>query len=102
MQLSDVVAHAPEIVSQEVDGEAVLVDPKQGMVRVLNAAGALIWDQIDGRRTVADLAAALTDEYAIETARAQTDTLDFCTSLIERGALTTVCQCGPVSEGSIT
>jgi len=30
------VAHTPGVVSRMVDGEAVLVDPKQGMVRVLN------------------------------------------------------------------
>ena len=87
VQLSDVVAHAPEIVSQEVDGEAVLVDPKQGMVRVLNATGALIWDHVDGRHTVADLATTLVATYGIEEARAQADVSAFCTNLMERGAL---------------
>lgn len=90
MQLSDTVARTPETVSQVMDGEVVLVDPKQGMVRVLNAAGALIWEHVDGRRTVADLAVALTAKYGIEEARAQTDALVFCTDLAARNVLTIV------------
>ena len=70
MQLTDVVAHTPGIVSRMVDGEAVLVDPKKGMVRVLNPTGARIWEMIDGRRTVAELAAGIAAEYGIEASRA--------------------------------
>jgi hypothetical protein len=78
----------PGIVSRMVDGEAVLVDPKQGMVRVLNPAGARIWEMIDGRRTVAELAAGITAEYDIEASRAQADTVAFCEDLNRRGILT--------------
>jgi hypothetical protein len=40
VQLNDVLARTPEIVSRMLGGEAVSVDPKQGMVRVLNPTGA--------------------------------------------------------------
>ena len=88
MQLTDVVAHTPGVVSRMVDGEAVLVDPKKGMVRVLNPAGARIWEMIDGRRTVAELAADIAAEYGIEATRAQADTISFCEDLVRRGVLT--------------
>ena len=88
MQLTDVVAHTPGVVSRMVDGEAVLVDPKKGMVRVLNPAGARIWEMIDGRRTVAELAAGIAAEYGIEASRAQADTIAFCEDLVRRGVLT--------------
>ena len=88
MQLTDVVAHTPGVVSRMVDGEAVLVDPKKGMVRVLNPAGARIWEMIDGRRTVAELAAGIAAEYGIEASRAQADTITFCEDLVRRGVLT--------------
>jgi hypothetical protein len=81
------VAHTPGVVSRMVDGEAVLVDPKKGMVRVLNPAGARIWEMIDGRRTVAALAADITAEYGIEAARAESDTIVFCEDLVRRGVL---------------
>ena len=88
MQLTDVVAPMPGIVSRMVDGEAVLVDPKQGMVRVLNPAGARIWEMIDGRQTVAELAEGIATEYGIEAPRAQADTIAFCEDLVRRGVLT--------------
>jgi hypothetical protein len=88
VQLTDVVAHMPGIVSRMVDGEAVLVDPKQGMVRVLNLTGARIWEMIDDRQTVAELAAGVTAEYGIEPSRAQADTIAFCEDLVHRGVLT--------------
>ena len=88
MQLTDVVAHTPGVVSRMVDGEAVLVDPKKGMVRVLNPAGARIWEMIDGRRTVAELAADIAAEYGIEASRAEADTTTFCDDLVRRGVLT--------------
>ena len=88
MQLTDVVAHTPGVVSRMVDGEAVLVDPKKGMVRVLNPAGARIWEMIDGRRTVAELAADIAAEYGIEASRAQADTTAFCEDLVRRDVLT--------------
>ena len=88
MQLTDVVAHTPGVVSRMVDGEAVLVDPKKGMVRVLNPAGARIWETIDGRRTVAELATVIAAEYGIEAARAEADTIAFCEDLVRRNVLT--------------
>ena len=88
MQLTDVVAHTPGVVSRMVDGEAVLVDPKKGMVRVLNPAGARIWEMIDGRRTVAELTADIAAEYGIEASRAESDTISFCEDLVRRGVLT--------------
>ena len=88
MQLTDVVAHTLGVVSRMVDGEAVLVDPKKGIVRVLNPAGACIWEMIDGRRTVAELAADIAAEYGIEASRAEADTISFCEDLVRRGVLT--------------
>lgn len=94
MQLTDIVAHTPGVVSRVIDGEAVLVDPKQGMVRVLNPTGARIWELIDGQDTIAGLAAALAAEYGIEPARAQADVLVFCADLLRRGVLMVTMEAG--------
>jgi hypothetical protein len=88
VQLTDIVARTPGVVSRMVDGEAVLVDPKKGMVRVLNPAGARIWEMIDGRRMVTELAADIAAEYGIEASRAEADTITFCEDLARRGVLT--------------
>jgi len=49
---------------------------------------ARIWEMIDGRRTVAELAADIAAEYGIEASRTQADTIAFCEDLVRRGVLT--------------
>jgi hypothetical protein len=43
----------------------VLVNPDTGESLVLNHTGILVWQQIDGRRTIDDLAAAIAVYYDI-------------------------------------
>lgn len=88
MQLTDVPAHAPEVVSRLIDGEAVLVHPGQGKIRVLNPVGARLWELADGRSTVQALAEKLAAEYAVDLARAQEDAVTFFGDLMRRGVLT--------------
>ena len=87
MNLTDIPVHAPGVVSRLLDGEAVLVHPQQGMVRVLNAVGARLWELADGRHSVADLVAAIVAEYDVDPNRAQDDVLAFCEDLLGRGVL---------------
>ena len=54
----------------------------------LNPAGARIWEMIDGRQTVAELAVGIAADYGIEASRAQADTITFCEDLVRRGVLT--------------
>lgn len=72
----------PAVASQVMDGEAVLVHPQKGKVKVLNAVGAQIWQALDGRRPVSEVAAAICKAYGIPTAQAETDTLAFLESLL--------------------
>ncbi len=90
MQLTDVPARAAGVVSRMIDGEAVLVHPGQGKVRVLNPVGARLWELADGRRDVAALAAALAAEYAVPAERAAADALAFCADLVRRGVMVLV------------
>lgn len=90
VQLSDVPVRVPDVVSRLIDGEAVLVHPRQGKIRVLNPVGARLWDLVDGRATVQTLARVLVAEYDVDLARAQGDTLAFFGDLVRRGVLTLV------------
>lgn len=88
VQLSDVPVRVPDVVSRLVDGEAVLVHPRQGKIRVLNPVGARLWALIDGRTTVQALARVLVAEYDVDLARAQGDALTFLGELVRRGVIT--------------
>ena len=56
MTLDSSPRQAPNVVSRQIEDEAVLVHPLQGKVRVLNAAGARVWELADGQRTVSEIA----------------------------------------------
>jgi len=87
--LDSVLQHEPSVISRMIDGEAVLVHPRQGKVRVLNPVGARFWELADGERTAGDVARIIADEYGVELARVEADVLAFCRDLMGRGVLTT-------------
>jgi len=87
VQLTDIPTHAADVVSRLIDGEAVLVHPGQGVVRVLNQVGATLWELTDGQRSAAELADALVAEYDVDPARAQADVLAFLADLADRGVI---------------
>lgn len=75
------------VVSQRAGQEIVLVLPALGKVKVLNDVGARIWELCDGIHNVGEIAAQLCREFAVESARAEGDTLDFLSDLARRGVL---------------
>lgn len=69
-------------------GDAVVVLAADGsQLHTLKGSGLLLWRHIDGRATVADLAAALVAEYEVDLARAQTDSRAFSESLRTLGLI---------------
>jgi hypothetical protein len=77
----------PGVVGQVIEGEAVLVLPERGEVKVLNPVGARIWQLADGRRTLGDIVAVICAEYAVESAPAQADVLEFAAELERKGVV---------------
>jgi hypothetical protein len=86
--LDAIPRRTPSVASRALDGEAVLVHPGQGKVTVLNAVGARLWELIDGRHTVAEMARVIANEYEVSLIKAEADTLAFCQDLSGRGLLT--------------
>ena len=87
MMLDSLPRQAPNVVSRQIEDEAVLVHPLQGRVRVLNAVGARVWELADGQRTVSEIAQTIGAEYDVELSRAQADVLAFCADLVQAGVM---------------
>ena len=74
------------VVARTIAGETLVV-PVRGKVGDLasiysfNATGTLIWDLLESPRTVAELTAAVRDEYQVEAPQAERDVTDFVTEL---------------------
>jgi hypothetical protein len=52
-----------------------------------NAAAAHIWDQINGKRTVSDIIAAVADRFAVGEEKARADTVRFIKELADIKAI---------------
>ena len=51
---------------RELDGEAILLNPKEGCSYNLNNVGTLIWKMLDGEHSIDDIAKAICEYYEVE------------------------------------
>jgi hypothetical protein len=83
------------VVGRRIGDEYVLV-PLAGRgadldsILNLNRVGAFIWEQLDGVRTGNDVVAALVDRFEVGRPEAETDYLDFLTTLRKLKAVVAV------------
>jgi hypothetical protein len=74
----------PAVAWRAIDGEAVLIDPSNGTVFVLNRLGARIWALLEEPRGEEELAGALSREHPGEGVRIAEDVSKFLGALSER------------------
>jgi hypothetical protein len=82
-----------------IAGETILVPVSSGVadldaIYVLNEAAAVVWNHLDGQTTVADLVAAVTDEYDVTAEEAVEDVVTLLASLEGDGIVACV-EAGP-------
>ena len=87
-----------QAVGRQLDGEAVVVLPTQGRVKVLNEVGARVWELADGRRTVAEIVEILTGEYAADPEVIEQDVVAFLEQLAAEDGVTLLSE--PVDQGA--
>ena len=80
--LKSILSHSPSVVTRKTGNEYVLVPITNNIadmnsVYTLNETGAFIWDQIDGKKIIEEIISALTEEYDIDRANAETDVFTF-------------------------
>ena len=64
---------SPDLVEQVVDGESVVLDKAEGLIHQLNTTAAAIWQACDGKATVDDIAAQISEQYEIDNELARAD-----------------------------
>lgn len=65
-------------------GEAVLMLPARGQIKVLNEVGTRVWELIDGNRSIDQVVAVICKEYDVDPDRALSDTLAFIDELVAK------------------
>ena len=84
-----------DFVFRTINGETILVPIRgnvgdMGCIYNLNLVGALVWDRLDGKRSLADIRNMLVEEFDVSSDQAENDLRDFVTQLIEIDAVVTV------------
>lgn len=77
----------PELTWRLLDGEAVIVSPTTGEIRVLNQAGAAIWQKLVTGSQVEDIEKVLAQQYDLSPQQAEADVSAFLDDLTNRGLI---------------
>jgi len=74
----------PALAWREIDDETIIISPTESVMHELNDTGSFVWKRIDGRRTAADLAALLAENYDVTREVALADTTALLAELASR------------------
>jgi hypothetical protein len=82
----------PDYIFRKIVDELVLVPMRQDVadmdcIYTLNGLGAFVWDRLDGRMSLAEIHAAILNEYASDAETVAADLQDFVQELESAGAV---------------
>lgn len=91
--LDAVCVPSPDVVAREIEGEIIIVPLVAGIgdaddeLYTLNESGRAVWQKLDGRRTLADVVEALTQEFDGSRAELEADVFGFAAEMVQRRIL---------------
>ena len=86
--LTDTVTPSPEVLVQEVSGEAVLLDLASETYFGLDEVGARIWQLLREHNSLRAVYDTMLNEYDVEPARLEDDLLTHVAQLADAGLIT--------------
>ena len=87
----------PALAWREIDEETVIISPNESIMHELNETGSFLWRNIDGKRSVAELAELLAENYEVTAEVALTDTEALLEEMSARKLVVSVTPAGRVS-----
>ena len=89
MDQGAVLKKNPNAAYRVYDGQATVVMPERAEVKVVNEVGSLVWEKIDGRRTVGQVVESALEsilkDFEVTPDEARRDILAFLGALREHG-----------------
>lgn len=70
---TQLIPNEAEVAASVVDGEAIIINLSNGIYYSLDGTGGFIWELIAARRTVADIADAILEQYDVSAEQAAAD-----------------------------
>jgi len=83
LTLNTILAQNPNAVGHIIDDQAVVVVPEHGNVKVLNDVGTLVWELVDGSRSIREIADLVCQEFEVDAGTAVQDTLEFVSIILK-------------------
>jgi hypothetical protein len=88
----------PALAWREIDDETVIISPQDSVMHELNDTGSFLWENIDGKKSAAELAELLTANYEVTPDIALSDTQALLEEMSSRKLIVTV----PATGGAAT
>jgi len=76
-----------QVAARVIDGQAIIITPLSGEIRILNEVGTRIWELADGRHSAEQIVAILMSEYAVSRDEAERDVIEFIEGLAAKQIL---------------
>jgi hypothetical protein len=83
LSMDTVVVRSSEPITREVDGELVMLDPRQSMYFALDSIGGRIWELLQQPQQVDALCRSLSEEFDAPVATCRADVLAFLAELVD-------------------
>jgi hypothetical protein len=87
----------PALAWREIDDETVIISPNDSVMHELNDTGSFLWKNIDGKKSAAELAELLVENYEVTPDMALSDTQALLEEMSSRKLVVTVPATGGVS-----
>jgi hypothetical protein len=87
----------PALAWREIDDETVIISPNDSVMHELNDTGSFLWKNIDGKKSAAELAELLAENYEVTPGVALSDTQALLEEMSSRKLVVTVPAKGGVS-----
>lgn len=83
------ICRHPDAAWRKLDGQIVVVAPENGTLHLFNGAAGFLWEQLENRKTVQELADAILAEYDADADTALKDVEEFVSEMIEKKVIET-------------
>ncbi len=87
----------PDLAWREIDDETVIISPHDSVMHELNDTGSFLWKNIDGKKSAAELAELLVENYQVAPDMALSDAQELLDEMSSRKLVVTVSATGGVS-----
>jgi Coenzyme PQQ synthesis protein D (PqqD) len=81
-------AREEEVAAKVMDGEAILINLSNGIYYSMDKAGGLVWEMVEGRRSVEEMAACIVARYEVSAEQARADLERLMEELVQENLVT--------------